>query len=609
MTSGALLVARASAAQATDPLTGDPVITAVGDLACGTDDPNYNGGAGTASFCAEQRVSNQMLTDTSVDAFLGLGDFQYSCGLTTDWAASYTPTWGRFNSIIDPVAGNHEYQTGRDPYGVICPSTNKTALNYFNYFGAAASPSTAGHYSFNLGSWHLIALNANCAMPASQGCSASSAQTQWLQQDLLFNTQPCTLAFWHQPYIQGNTAGLQTVYQPWWNLLYAAEADVVLNGHIHNYQRFGLLNPSGQADPLGIREVIVGTGGESLASLSTAIPSPEFRLKTFGYLRMVLHPTGYDGQFYDSTGVLKDSFSGTCHAPAPSGAKLTVTQNATAGTVTADSPVSITSTVTDLGPADATNATLSIPVPSTATGASAVPSQGSCTGGPTIVCSLGTIASGGSATVTTTWTPIAAGTLTSTVTANSDTTPAPAMDQLPVSVTAQTGVVYAPVTDTSITPSTIKPALGGTVQWNFLGPGTHSVSDASGLGLFDTGPITPVDYRTTTFTTSGITAVSDPSTGHTASVAVPISTPSTGTVGTPIQVTWATAPLPAGLVEDVQVLRPGTSTWAPLMPGTTAQSTQFTATSAGKYQFRARLRNPVGGANTKYSSPSSVMFS
>ena len=183
------------------------------------------------------------------------------------------------------------------------------------------------------------------------------------------------------------------------------------------------------------------------------------------------------------------------------------------------------------------------------------------------------------------------------------------MDQLPVSVTAQAGVVYAPVTDTSITPSTIKPALGGTVQWNFLGPGTHSVSDASGLGLFDTGPITPVDYRTTTFTTSGITTVSDPSTGHTASVAVPISTPSTGTVGTPIQVTWATAPLPAGLVEDVQVLRPGTSTWARLMPGTTAQSTQFTATSAGKYQFRARLRNPVGGASTKYSSPSSVTFS
>jgi hypothetical protein len=286
-----------------------------------------------------------------------------------------------------------------------------------------------------------------------------------------------------------------------------------------------------------------------------------------------------------------------------------VTQNATAGSVTADSPVSITSTVTDLGPADATNATLSIPVPSTATGASAVPSQGSCTGGPTIVCSLGTIASGGSATVTTTWTPIAAGTLTSMVTANSDTTLAPAMDQLPVSVTAQAGVVYAPVTDTSITPSTIKPALGGTVQWNFLGPGTHSVRDASGLGLFDTGPITPVDYRTTTFTTSGITTVSDPSTGHTATVAVPISTPSTGTVGTPIQVTWATAPLPAGLVEDVQVLRPGTSTWASLMPGTTAQSTQFTATSAGKYQFRARLRNPVGGASTKYCSPQAVTFS
>jgi hypothetical protein len=298
---------------------------------------------------------------------------------------------------------------------------------------------------------------------------------------------------------------------------------------------------------------------------------------------------------------------GTCGPPA--GAELTVTQNTAAGTVTADSPVSVTSTVSDLGPAGATNATLSIPVPSMVTGASAVPSQGSCTGGSTIVCSLGTIASGASATVTTTWTPIAAGTVTSLVTANSDTTIAPAMDQLPVTVTAQAGVVYAPVTDTSITPSSIKPALGGTVQWNFLGPGTHSVRDASGLGLFDTGPITPVDYRTTTFTASGILTVSDPSTGHTATVAVPISSPSTGTVGTPIQVMWASAPLPAGLVEDVQVLRPGTSTWVSLMSGTTAQSTQFTATSAGKYQFRARLRNPVGGASTKYCSPQGVTFS
>ena len=307
-----LFLARASAANAVDPVTGDPVIGAVGDLACGTDDPHYFGGVGDATHCAEMRVSNSMVADPTLDAFLALGDFQYSCGIWSDWQASYDPTWGRLNPLADPVAGNHEYQAGIDPYGATCPSTNKTALNYFTYFGASAWPSTKGHYSFDLGSWHLIALNANCAKVG--GCSATSPETLWLQNDLATTTQPCILAYWHQPIFQGNTAGIQTVYSAWWNLLYAAGADVVLNGHIHNYQRFDLLNPSGQTDPMGIRELIVGTGGEALSNLpKTAVPAPQFRLKTFGWLRMVLHPSGYDGQFYDATGALKDSFSGTCH--------------------------------------------------------------------------------------------------------------------------------------------------------------------------------------------------------------------------------------------------------------------------------------------------------
>jgi hypothetical protein len=309
----ALLAARVSAAHATDPLTGDPVIAAVGDMACGQDDPNYFGGAGDATHCAEMRVSSQVLTDTTIDALLGLGDYQYSCGDLSDYAASYTPSWGRFNSIISPVAGNHEYQTGTDPYGETCPSTNNTAANYFSYFGPASYPATAGHYSMNVGSWHLIALNANCGHKNVGGCSATSLQTKWLAADLAANTQPCILAYWHQPLFQG-TATSAPATLPWWNLLYQYGADLILNGHIHSYQRFAQLNPSGVVDPNGIRELIVGTGGESLSGLGAKPnPAPQFRLKTFGYVRLVLHPTGYDGQFIDISGALRDSFSGTCH--------------------------------------------------------------------------------------------------------------------------------------------------------------------------------------------------------------------------------------------------------------------------------------------------------
>jgi hypothetical protein len=36
--------------------------------------------------------------------------------------------------------------------------------------------------------------------------------------------------------------------KPFWEALYAAKADVVLNGHIHNYERFAPQTPSGVED-------------------------------------------------------------------------------------------------------------------------------------------------------------------------------------------------------------------------------------------------------------------------------------------------------------------------------------------------------------------------
>jgi len=603
MMGAALLAARASVARATAPVTGDPVITAVGDLACGTDDPNYNGGAGNATNCAERRVSNQMLTDTTVDTFLGLGDFQYTCGIATDWAASYTPTWGRFNSITEPVAGNHEYQTGKDPYGVTCPSTNNTAANYFNYFGAAASPSTAGHYSFNLGSWHLIALNANCAKSAAQGCAATSTQTQWLQNDLAFNAQPCIMAFWHQPYFQGNTAGAQTVYQPWWNLLYAAGADVVLNGHIHNYQRFGLLNPSGQADPNGIREVIVGTGGESLGPLpKTASPSPQFRLKTFGYLRMVLHPTGYDGQFYDSTGVLKDSFSGTCHSSGSPPPTLQISQDAPPPVV-ADGTMSFTVHVTNPGTAGQTGVTLTDTPPANTIFQSAQPSQGSCSGTTTVSCGLGSLAGGASATVTLVVTPIQPGTISNAASAVSNEASQVSSNQSGT-VTAEPGVTYVSVGDSGFSPSFVTPPLGGIVQYNILGSASHDLSENM-TGLFDTGPKAPVSYAREQFDAASWYTVTDSPSGRVASVRMSPTGPSTGTVGTPVTITWAANPPPAAYVEDIQVLQPGSSTWVNWLTSQTGLSGNYTPPTAGAYQFRARLRRP--GVGPMSWSPTSTL--
>jgi hypothetical protein len=297
--------------------TGGPVIAAVGDMACDSSDPGFHGGAGTSTKCAEAKVSKSVRDDTSVVRVLGLGDFQYYCSDLDDWQKSYDPTWGSLDNLMDPAPGNHEYQRGKDPYGSTCPSSNATAQNYFQHFGAAAHSGSYGHYSFNLGSWHIISLNANCGHRGA-ACSATSAQTKWLNTDLAHinrGSTPCVLAFWHQPLFTGQGTGMNKKYTPWWNSLYSAHADVVLNGHVHNYQRFAPAKPSGGSDAQnGITEYVVGTGGENLTSLkSSARPQPVTYKKTFGYLRMTLLSGGWDADFISSTGQRLDSSAGSCH--------------------------------------------------------------------------------------------------------------------------------------------------------------------------------------------------------------------------------------------------------------------------------------------------------
>jgi hypothetical protein len=296
--------------RAPGPLTlaGDPVVAAVGDMSCDPSNPAFHGGAGTLTDCRESAVSQRVVNDSSVDTVLGLGDYQYECGQPSDYTASYDPTWGRLNPLMQPAVGNHEYKRGVDAFGATCPSSNSTAASYFNYFGARAHPETVGHFSFNLGNWHLIALNSNCGQSGVGGCAATKPQTRWLQNDLESTTQPCIAAFWHHPYFNGKASVV--AFKPWWDALYAAHADVVLNGHVHNYQRFAPMSPTGAKTAAGLTEYIVGTGGEALQTFNSKalVYKP-----TFGYLRMTLHSSGWSAQFINATGEVLDTSSGTCH--------------------------------------------------------------------------------------------------------------------------------------------------------------------------------------------------------------------------------------------------------------------------------------------------------
>jgi acid phosphatase type 7 len=608
----AVLGGRVGAAEATDPGTGDPVISAVGDMACSPIDPSFHGGAGTATACAEARTSAQMESDPSIDLLLGLGDYQYGCGTPAEFSQSYGPTWGFFNSEIDPSTGNHEYNTKTNSVdGSACPDPNNAGQDYFSYFGARAHQDTNGHYSFNLGSWHLIALNAQCSSTNVGGCSATSAQTQWLSADLAANTQPCILAYWHQPRWT-SAATNNSTYAPWWNVLYAAHADVVLNGHVHTYSRYALLNPSGAADPNGIREVIVGTGGESLQAASgSANPAPQVNLKTFGYLRMVLHQTGYDAEFVDSTGAVRDTFSGTCHGGSPPPAQLTVTQSAPAS-VQADAATAYTVTVTNPGTTSQSNVTLTDNAPTTAADVSASPSAGSCSGAAPITCNLGTLAAGASATVTIDATPILPPSAANVAAAQSDQA-GQVTNTKTITVTAAPGTSYVGVSNTGFSTPSPKLGLGNTLQWSFVGPGSHSATDTtSGLGIFpDTGLVAPVDFRTAIFAAAGAFTFTDTATGHTVKLNVPVAvSPASGSTSTAFTLTWAAAAPPSGYAEDVQVMVPGSTTWLSLFKASTATSGKYTPTKGtGTYKFRARFRALTGSGASAYTTATTVKVS
>jgi len=160
-----------------------PVVAAVGDIACDPANPSYNGGDGTATAC-RMKATSDLLVGGGWSAVLLLGDNQYEDGALARYQASYDPTWGRVKGLTYPAPGNHEYGT-------------PGAAGYFAYFGAAAGDPARGYYSFDLGAWHLVVLNSNCA--AVSGCGPGSAQEQWLAADLAAHPGRCTLAYWHHP--------------------------------------------------------------------------------------------------------------------------------------------------------------------------------------------------------------------------------------------------------------------------------------------------------------------------------------------------------------------------------------------------------------------------
>ncbi len=269
----------------------DPVILAAGDIAkCGGSAPAPGNGA---------FITSDMLLADSGSIFT-LGDNSNDSGSLSDYQNCWGPTWGRLpTDRLHITMGNHDIgNSGQD---------------FFTYFNGMTGD--WGHYSLDIGSWHVIVLNAECGI-GGQGCGPGSIQETWLRQDLAANSQKCILGIWHQPLF---TSGTQSPYpgmKTFWQDLYAYGADVILNGHNHNYERFDPQNPDAVADTNGIREFVVGTGGASLDSSSLPLAANEVvrSAAAYGYLRLTLHANSYDWQFVAQPGSsFSDSGSATCH--------------------------------------------------------------------------------------------------------------------------------------------------------------------------------------------------------------------------------------------------------------------------------------------------------
>jgi hypothetical protein len=294
----------------------DPILVGAGDIA-------------SCSSSGDEATAN--LLDGISGTVFTLGDNAYENGSAAEFANCYDPSWGRHKARTMPAVGNHEYQM-------------PDASGYFGYFGSAAGGSDKGYYSYDRGQWHIISLNSMCENVG--GCDANSPMVTWLKQDLALNPKPCTAAYFHHPlFNSGSEYGNIPKMKPSWDALYAAGAEVVLNGHEHVYERFAPQTPAGAADPAqGIREFIVGTGGAEHYSFGTIQPNSQVRnADTSGVLKLTLHSGSYDWRFVSEAGkTFTDSGSDQCHG-APANADTTAPTVSTVAPTEGAADVAVTS--------------------------------------------------------------------------------------------------------------------------------------------------------------------------------------------------------------------------------------------------------------------------
>jgi glucose/arabinose dehydrogenase len=281
------------------PETSSPTSSPTGAIDA-TEDAVVLVGAGNIARC--DRLNDERtaaLLDGIEGTVFTTGD--NTLGSTDEFQNCYEPSWGRHRARTRPAPGEREYWT---PEGA----------EYFAYFGSAATSDTGDpYYSYDLGAWHIVVLNSNIDI------TATSPQVAWLKADLAATTQPCVLAYWDHPRFSSYGTGKRSAVKPFWDALYAAQADVVVNGHYRLYERFAPQTPAEIADPKrGIRQFTVGTGGQGINHPGTPRPNSEVRGSgIYGVLKFTLHSASYSWYSWEFIPIpghtFTDTGTGQCH--------------------------------------------------------------------------------------------------------------------------------------------------------------------------------------------------------------------------------------------------------------------------------------------------------
>lgn len=255
-------------------------------------------GAGDIVVCGSSaHVATAALIRPYPDATVfTAGDNVYPNGHPNDWRNCYDPWWGEFKDRTRPGIGNHDYET-------------QNAKPYFDYWGDRAGPRDAGYYTYTLGEWRIIALNSEI------DTRPGSAQYVWLQNELTVNQERCTAAIWHKPLYSSGVNGPNPHMRDVYRLLYNANADLVINGHDHNYEVFHPQDADGRRDDArGLRQFVVGTGGVALTNFPRTAPNSAYREQVQGVILFELRSGSYNWQFISpQPPQFRDSGTGACH--------------------------------------------------------------------------------------------------------------------------------------------------------------------------------------------------------------------------------------------------------------------------------------------------------